>query len=399
MEIKKKIFNDPLYGLISFPFGIIYQLLDHKYFQRLRRIRQLGLSSYVYTGASHSRFHHSIGVAHLANSLITILKQKDVTITEEEHKAVVIAALLHDVGHGPFSHVLEHLIINQRHESLSLEIMKRLNKEFDGELDLAIKIFEGKYERAFFLQMISGQLDVDRLDYLTRDSFYTGVVEGQVGYNRILKMLNVVDDRLVVEEKGIYSVEKFLMARRFMYKQVYLHKVVLILDEMLKGFLSRYVDLYSSNLLARKNRFTEILDINLRRNSADLIGLYLEIDDIDIFQMLKDEMFGEDFILSYLSSSLLNRNLFTIEFTENPMPSDFVDEVRQKCAESLNINISLSKYIVRPGSIKSLTYNSEDEIEVLTKRREVRPISLFAKSLELNFAEKVYYLCQAKNIV
>ncbi len=397
MEIKKKIFNDPLYGLISFPFESVYKIIDHKYFQRLRRISQLGLSSYVYTGASHSRFHHSIGVAHLADAVIDVLRLKLVDITPEEHEAVVLAALLHDVGHGPFSHVLERAILNEHHESLSLQIMHLLNAEFEGMLDQAILVFTNAHPKKFLHQIISGQIDVDRLDYLTRDSFYTGVVEGRVGYNRILKMMDVHDNRLVVEEKGMYSVEKFLMARRFMYMQVYLHKVVVILDVMLNSFLERYRDCCNANKIVSRNRLTEILDITLGERNADLLEDFLKIDDIDIFQLIKDEAEGEDKILSLLAQSILNRRLFSIEFSDFPKPSDFIIDMRQKVAQTLNIDVSDTKYFVRSGTIDNLTYSRKDEIEIKTKRKAIKPISFFVKSLEFNFSERSEYVCFARN--
>ena len=236
---KKKILNDPVYGFVSIPYGIIFNLVEHPYFQRLRRIKQVSLTHYVYPGALHTRFHHAIGAMHLMGQTIETLRSKDVVITEEEALAARIAILLHDIGHGPFSHTLEHTLLNVHHEELSLLFMQKLNEQFDGALDLAIKIFQGEYHKPFLSQLISGQFDMDRLDYLNRDSFFTGVYEGVVGYDRIIKMLDVRNDELVVEIKGIYSIEKFLMARRLMYWQVYLHKTVLSAELMLIRAIER----------------------------------------------------------------------------------------------------------------------------------------------------------------
>jgi len=399
MAIKRKIFNDPLYGLIRYPYDLIYQVIDHPYFQRLRLIRQLGLSSYVYTGATHTRFHHALGVAHLADRLSQILISKGINITEEEHLGVVLAALLHDVGHGPFSHVLEQGFIKKPHEDLSVDIMKLINKDIKGGLDVAIKIFTNQYHKEFLHQMISSQLDVDRLDYLTRDSYYTGVVEGMVGYNRILEMMNVFKNRLVVEEKGLYSVEKFILARRFMYMQVYLHKVVIVLDEMLKSFLERYYLVYI-NAENKVNRLLNVLRLaeNHDKDSKELLKSYLLLDDIDIFAVLKDERFGQDKILKYLSSCILDRELFTIQIANIPMRSDFESEMRRKVALQLNLTELESSSLVKFGFFRNLTYAGIKEIEILKKTKSVVPISHMLKTLNINLLETAYYACYPKNI-
>jgi uncharacterized protein len=241
--VKKKIFNDPVYGFINVPYGIIFDLVEHPYFQRLRRIKQVSLTHYVYPGALHTRFHHALGALHLMSQAIDVLRSKGAQITDEEADAVSIAILLHDIGHGPFSHTLEHTLINVSHETLSLLFMQKLNEEFGGTLDLAIRIFRDDYPKKFLHQLVSSQLDMDRMDYLTRDSFFTGVYEGVIGYDRIIKMLSVHDGELVVEEKGIYSIEKFLIARRLMYWQVYLHKTVLSAELMLIRTMRRAKEL------------------------------------------------------------------------------------------------------------------------------------------------------------
>ncbi len=250
MKGKNKIFNDPVYGFITIPRGLLLDIIDHPFFQRLRRISQLGLTYYVYPGATHSRFHHTLGAYHLMSQAIDVLRSKDVDITEEEAQAVKIAILLHDIGHGPFSHALEHTIVDVHHEFLSLEFMRRFNEIFEGQLQTAIDIFTNKHPKKFLYQLVSGQLDVDRLDYLNRDSFYTGVYEGVIGYDRIIKMLDVRDDELVVEVKGIYSIEKFLIARRLMYWQVYLHKTAFGADQMLIHALKRAKQLAQEGTLS-----------------------------------------------------------------------------------------------------------------------------------------------------
>ncbi len=394
MQRKRKIFNDPLYGLVWFTFDSIYTIIDHPYFQRLRRIRQLGLSSYVYTGATHSRFHHALGVAHLADRLVKNLISKGVEITDDEHEGVVLAALMHDIGHGPFSHVLEHGFLDQSHEQISLEIMEMLNEELGGKLNVAIDIFTNKYPKPFLHQMISSQLDVDRLDYLNRDSYYTGVVEGKVGFDRIIAMMNVYDGRLVIEDKGLYSVEKFILARRYMYMQVYLHKVVILLDEMLKSFLHRYQEVYLNDAKI-DNRLLKLLRLPKKEaiNRKEVLKSYLLLDDIDIFVVLKDERQSADDMLSYLSTSILDRDLFSIIIEEKEISSDLVADIRHKVAVKLGLTFDQTNHFVKSGTVQNLTYGSLEEIEILKKTKSVVPISHMLKTLNINSMERAFYVC------
>ncbi|HNY54443.1 MAG TPA: HD domain-containing protein, partial [Chitinophagales bacterium] len=315
---KRKIFNDPVYGFISIPYDIVFDVIEHPYFQRLRRIQQLGLSSLVYPGATHSRFHHSLGAMHLMYRSLEVLKSKGQEITEDESKAAVLAILMHDLGHGPFSHALEGVLVeNLHHEHISMLLMRNLQKEFGKPIEMAIQIFTNQYPKRFLYQLVSGQLDMDRLDYLNRDSFYSGVSEGVVGYDRIINMLDVHDDNIVVEEKGIYSIEKFIVARRLMYWQVYLHKTSLVADLMLKNAVLRAKEVYKGNkkqleISANLNFF---LSNTLSLNDFDEhLTKFAALDDYDIFQALKVWMNSEDVILKTLSTSIINRKLFKIEF-------------------------------------------------------------------------------------
>ena len=316
---KKKIFNDPVYGFVSVPYEIIFDLIEHPYFQRLRNIKQLGLTHLVYPGALHTRFHHALGAMHLMSIALETLKNKGVKITEEESKAVTIAILLHDIGHGPFSHALESCIVPSiHHEDLSILLMKRLNIEFKGALTLAIEIFENKYDKKFLHQLVSGQLDMDRMDYLNRDSFYTGVSEGVIGFDRILKMICVIDDQLVIEEKGIYSIEKFLIARRLMYWQVYYHKTVISAEQLLVKVLRRAKEIsVQGKVLFATPSFSFLLKNN---PSADdfkgderYLDAFANIDDHDIYSAIKVWTNDEDVILSKLCTELINRRLYSIE--------------------------------------------------------------------------------------
>jgi len=309
---KRKVFNDPVYGFITIPYKIIFNLIEHPYFQRLRRISQLGLSHLVYPGAHHNRYHHAVGACHLMFGALTNLRLKGVDISEEEMKGALIAILLHDIGHGPYSHALEHTLVNgSDHEELTILIMQRLNKEFKGKLDLGIKIFKGEYQKEFLHQLVSSQLDVDRLDYLKRDSFYSGVSEGIIGNERILKMLDVRNDRLVVEEKGGHSIEKCLVARRLMYWQVYLHKTVIVAETLLSKVLFRAYEVYKNGsklfgspaLLYFLEKSVDLKDFE---NDETMMN-YLALDDYDVMGAIKVWMNHEDRILSDLSKQIVDR--------------------------------------------------------------------------------------------
>ena len=316
---KVKIINDPIYGFITIPNQLIFELIEHPYFQRLRRITQMGMSNLVYPGAHHTRFHHAVGCMHLMQKAVTVLINKGVRITEDEKNGVFIAILLHDIGHGPYSHALENSIVDGvSHESISLLFMKELNKEFKGDLTLAIEIFEGRYPRKFLNQLVSSQLDIDRMDYLKRDSFYTGVAEGNISSERLIDMLNVVEGQLVVEEKGIYSVEKFIVGRRLMYWQVYLHKAGVVAEKMLVNLLARAKYLANKGVQLSSSR---ALNYFLYKDVEDAFTLetlktFSRLDDYDILSAIKDWISHEDKILSQLSEMIINRNLLKVEFNE-----------------------------------------------------------------------------------
>ena len=329
MANKLKIINDPVHGFIKIPYEIIFDIMEHRCFQRLRRISQTGLLSLIFPGATHTRFHHAIGAMHLMFNALEILKQKGVKISTEEEKGAMLAVLLHDVGHGPFSHALENILMdNWHHEKLSLLLMEQLNEEFSGELTIAIQMFQGKYHRKFFNQLISSQLDVDRLDYLKRDSFYTGVSEGNINTQRILSTLNVLDDELVLDEKGIYSIEHYLVARMFMYWQVYYHKAAVLAENLLIKIMNRAKTLVSQNV---KVEASENLKYFLSRESStqateEDIARFMELDDTDVLQAIKSWKNHEDFVLSYLCKTVINRKFPKIIYSSTPFSDDLVRE-------------------------------------------------------------------------
>ena len=329
MVNKLKIINDPVHGFIKIPYEIIFDIMEHRCFQRLRRISQTGLLSLIFPGATHTRFHHAIGAMHLMFNALEILKQKGVKISTEEEKGAMLAVLLHDVGHGPFSHALENILMdNWHHEKLSLLLMEQLNEEFSGELTIAIQMFQGKYHRKFFNQLISSQLDVDRLDYLKRDSFYTGVSEGNINTQRILSTLNVLDDELVLDEKGIYSIEHYLVARMFMYWQVYYHKAAVLAENLLIKIMNRAKTLVSQNV---KVEASENLKYFLYRESSteateEDIARFMELDDTDVLQAIKSWKNHDDFVLSYLCKTVINRKFPKIIYSSTPFSDDLVQE-------------------------------------------------------------------------
>ena len=329
MANKLKIINDPVHGFIKIPYEIIFDIMEHRCFQRLRRISQTGLLSLIFPGATHTRFDHAIGAMHLMFNALEILKQKGVKISTEEEKGAMLAVLLHDVGHGPFSHALENILMdNWHHEKLSLLLMEQLNEEFSGELTIAIQMFQGKYHRKFFNQLISSQLDVDRLDYLKRDSFYTGVSEGNINTQRILSTLNVLDDELVLDEKGIYSIEHYLVARMFMYWQVYYHKAAVLAENLLIKIMNRAKTLVSQNV---KVEASENLKYFLYRESStdateEDIARFMELDDTDVLQAIKSWKNHEDFVLSYLCKTVINRKFPKIIYSSTPFSDDLVQE-------------------------------------------------------------------------
>ena len=385
---KHKILNDPVYGFVQVPYGIIFDLLEHPYFQRLRRIKQLSLTHYVYPGALHTRFHHALGALHLMMQSIAVLKTKGVEISDEEAEAVNIAILLHDIGHGPFSHTLEHTLIKVHHEELSILFMEKLNEEFDGQLNMAIQIFKGEYSKGFLTQLVSSQLDMDRMDYLNRDSYFTGVSEGVIGYDRLIKMLAVHDGELVVEEKGIYSIERFLTARRLMYWQVYLHKTVLSAEIMLVQIMKRAKDLMEigEELPATsplryflKNRNLDKKDFKNRPN--ELLNAFARLDDTDIAASVKEWADHSDPILAYLANGLANRKLFRLEFSTQAFTEEYKQGIIEKLKQLSNLPQKDINYFIVEGKEANTAYSaSKDEIRILLKKGNVCPMSEMSDS-------------------
>ncbi len=378
MNSRKKIFNDPVYGFVSVPHGLLLDLIDHPYFQRLRRIRQLGLAPYVYPGALHTRFHHALGALHLMQEAIETLRSKGADISDEEAEAANAAILLHDIGHGPFSHALEHTLVDMHHEDISSLFMEELNRQFDGRLALAIEIFQNNYAKKFLHQLVSGQLDMDRMDYLNRDSFFTGVSEGVIGYDRIIKMLAVYDGELVVEEKGIYSIEKFLMARRLMYWQVYLHKTGVAAEQMLIHTLLRARELALENVQLEAPRHLAWFLYRKERERIEpkeLLSHFALLDDNDITAAVKYWSEAEDYTLSFLSKGLLDRRLFRLEWHSEPVVADHLNDIRRRVERTYGEQAVL-EHFVYTGSESNRAYDDVDEqIKILFKNGNVRPIS------------------------
>lgn len=372
---KRKIINDPIYGLVHFPFDLLYELIDHKYFQRLRRISQMGLSNYVYPGATHSRFSHALGALYLMTSAIGNLRNKSVEISDDEYLATCVAILLHDVGHGPFSHALERLIIEKDHESISLDIMRQLRPMNESIVDLAIDIFTGKYHKKFLTQLVSSQLDMDRMDYLTRDSYYSGVAEGVIGYKRIIAMLNVVDDQLVVEEKGLYSIEKFIVARHIMYWQVYLHKASLAIEQMLRFYVSRLKQLLQSGTVQQNGSDLHTL-LSSKHIPDDYLDAFICLDDIDIFYELKNAHSYEDRILKFVGQSILERKLFAVRLTEEKPSTALEAELSKTVADAYGIELDMAKDLIITGEESNKAYDIvNDQIRILRKNGDVTPVS------------------------
>ncbi|MDG1394384.1 MAG: HD domain-containing protein [Flavobacteriaceae bacterium] len=404
---KLKIFNDPIYGFITIPNTLIFDLIAHKYFQRLRRISQMGLSYLVYPGAHHTRFHHALGCLHLMQNAVRILRFKGVQISDSEENGLYIAILLHDIGHGPFSHAMEHSIVeNISHESISLKFMEALNVEFKGALETAISMFKGEYSRTFFGQLISGQLDIDRSDYLKRDSFYTGVSEGNINSERLISMMNVVDDKLVIEEKGIYSIEKFLTARRLMYWQVYLHKTSLVAEQMLMGILRRAKELTQKDVqLEASSALSFFLHSASNQANFDETALnqFSLLDDYDLMSALKSWQFHDDFVLSHLSKMILNRTLLKIKFKNNPVSETKVEALKQDLALKHTLNTNEASYFVFHGRVDNLAYNPEQGgLKILYKNGKIKDILKASDHLSSKVLSKTvskYYICFPKDVL
>ncbi len=389
---KKKIFNDPVYGFVSIPDEFIFDLIEHPYFQRLRRICQLGLTHLVYPGALHTRFHHALGAMHLMTLAIATIRRKGHIITQEEERAVLCAILLHDIGHGPFSHALEHDIVNHvSHEDISAFFIERLSREFDGKLDLTLKIFRNEYhEKPFLYQLVSSQLDMDRMDYLNRDSFFTGVAEGQIGSDRIIEMLNVHEGNLVIEEKGIYSIEKFLVSRRFMYWQVYLHKTVVAAEFMLINILRRAKKIVAEGkeiFASPALKYFLENDITTEdfKNDPHVLGIFSRLDDFDITSAVKVWQDSDDRVLSLLSSMLINRKLLKVEVFKNEIPEEKLSAKRAEVCRKYNTTDQEAAYFVYAETLTNNAYNqTKQNINLLLKNGKIQDVSQASDNLNIS---------------
>jgi len=406
---KYKILNDPVYGFITLRHSILLDIIDHPYFQRLRRISQLGLSHLVYPGAIHNRFHHAIGAMHLMQHAVDVIRKKGNDITDQESRSVSMAILLHDIGHGPFSHALEHSIVEGvTHEDISVFIMNRMNDFFDGQLDQTIEIFNDHYKKSFLHQLVSSQLDMDRLDYLKRDSFYTGVTEGQVGSERIIKMLDVVDDQVVVEEKGIYSVEKFIVARRLMYWQVYLHKTVLSAEFMLVNILKRAKHLTQKGVALHASPALNFFlneDISKAEFMAEasVLDQFCALDDFDIYASIKVWCLHSDPVLSYLCKGLVNRSLFRIQLNDQAIAEGTREEYIAKAAKHFNLSKEDAAYFVIQDQIDNKAYNTAAQnIKIKYKDGRLQDVASASDHLNLSalsaLVEK-YFICYPKELL
>ncbi|MCM4156082.1 HD domain-containing protein [Gramella sp. AN32] len=403
-QTKLKILNDPIYGFITIPSDRIFQIIEHPYFQRLRRISQMGLSYLVYPGAHHTRFHHALGCVHLMQKTVNVLKLKGVAISQEEEEALLISILMHDIGHGPFSHAMEHsLVENVDHESISLIFMQEMNRNFNQSLTLAIKMFKGEYERNFMNQLISSQLDMDRLDYLKRDSFYTGAAEGNINSERLITMLNVVNDELVVEEKGIYSVEKFLIGRRLMYWQVYLHKTSLVAEQLLIRVLKRAKELIGQDgELEASEPLLYFLNNKIRLNNFDLntIDHFARLDDYDVISAMKNWVSHDDFVLSNLSEMIINRNLLKVKIKKKKPSDAKLGSKMIALQKKYSITEKEAAYFVFDGEIANLAYKNEiDNINILQKNGKICDVVKVSDQFNLEALTKTvtkYYMCYPK---
>ena len=406
---KKKIINDPVYGFISIPSDLVFDLIEHPYFQRLRYIKQLGMTHLVYPGALHTRFHHALGAMHLMDMAVETLRYKGQVITDAEEEAVTIAILLHDIGHGPFSHALEQVIVEEVwHEDISILLMSKLNKEFDGKLDMAVQIFNGTYSKNFLHQLVSSQLDMDRLDYLNRDSFFTGVSEGVISSDRIIKMLNVVDDHFVVEEKGIYSIEKFLIARRLMYWQVYLHKTVIAAEQLLSKILQRARELHMEKqelfcTPALNHFLVNTISKDEFMNVEDNLETFAGLDDTDIMAAVKIWAGSKDFVLSKLCRNMVERNLYHTDITNEVPDEGFVKGLKEKAIKKYGISAHEASYFVFTDEVRNNAYKQGDgSILILMKNGTVKDITAASDNSNLQALAKTvkkYILCYDKALV
>jgi hypothetical protein len=401
---KLKIFNDPIYGFITIPNTLIYDLIQHPYFQRLRRISQMGMSYLVYPGAHHTRFHHALGCMHIMQKAVQTLKFKGVSISEDEENALYIAILLHDIGHGPYSHAMEHSIVEEvHHEELSLLFMEQLNIQFNGKLSLAIQVFKGEYHRKFMLQLISSQLDMDRMDYLKRDSFYSGVAEGNINSERLIQMMNVQDDYLVIEEKGIYSVEKFLVARRLMYWQAYLHKTSVVAELILTKILKRAKELSQKGTLlpcSEPLQFFLRNKISFHDFDSNVLDKFSYLDDYDVLGAIKAWQFHEDFVLQSLCKMILNRDLLKIQMSDDKPNKEQLLELKEKFISKTNSTDKEVDYFVFKGKLKNQAYSKQSEpIRILKKDKTIEDVVEASDQLHLKALSKPvtkYFICFPK---
>ena len=408
---KKKIINDPVFGFINLQSELVFDLLEHSTFQRLRRIKQLGLSFLVFPGANHSRFEHAVGATHLMRQAIQVLRLKGHEISNAEAEAVTVAILLHDIGHAPFSHVLENTLVEISHEDISLLLMQELNREFNGKLDLAIEIFTNHYKKKFLHQLVASQLDIDRMDYLSRDSFFTGVSEGIVGTDRIIKMLNIRNDKLVVDAKGIYSIEKFLIARRLMYWQVYLHKTVVAAEFMLINVLKRAKELVAQgvpvyatptlSVFLEHNLTSETFAGNLNINGRNILDWFVLLDDNDILTSVKEWQFHADQVLSTLAKSITNRKLFQIKIKNKPISKTQEEKMIQRISEEITHDKHTARYFLISEEITNNALNRHSEnIHILYKDGKVKDIRK-ASDINLSALTKTvrkYFVCFPKEL-
>jgi len=405
---KKKILNDPIYGFIKIPDGLIFNIIEHPYFQRLRRIKQLGLTDYVYPGAMHTRFHHAIGAMHLMDQALLNLRSKGIEISEGEYEASLVAILLHDIGHGPFSHALEESLLQGiHHEQMSSLIIQLFNELFDGRLELALKIFNRKYHRHFFSQLVGSQLDVDRLDYLNRDSYFTGVSEGKIGFERILKMLNVWNEEIVIEEKAIYSIENFLSSRRLMYWQVYLHKTTVGTEKLLIQLIKRAKFLAQAGKLETRNDALRLFlqqDIVLSdfENDKKLLHAYLSLDDHDLWGSVKIWQYHKDQVLSELSRMLIERDLFRVVMKNTQIDNTLRVSLLEKVAQKFGLDPVEAGYFVVDGFMSNAAYEMDQStINVMMKDGNIVEIASASDLPNIKAMSKIvkkYYLCWPKSV-
>lgn len=401
---KLKIFNDPIYGFITIPNTLIYDLIQHPYFQRLRRISQMGMSYLVYPGAHHTRFHHAIGCMHIMQKAIETLRFKGVSISEDEANGLLIAILLHDIGHGPYSHAMENSIVEDvHHEEISLLFMHYLNSEFEGKLSLAIQIFKGEYPRKFFYQLISSQLDMDRMDYLKRDSFYSGVAEGNINSDRLIQMMNVQDEQLVIEEKGIYSVEKFLVARRLMYWQTYLHKTSVVAEIILTKILKRAKELTEKGVVlecSKPMKYFMQNKVSLNDFNDSVLDTFALLDDVDVMSAIKNWQFNDDYVLSSLCKMIINRDLLKIQMSENKPDKLKLQELKEQFLKVCPVDAKDSEYFVFKGKLKNQAYNKNSgPISIVKKDKTIEDVVEASDQLHLKALSKPvtkYFICFPK---